>query len=87
MTDGTPVTLEQLLDAREARAARQQELLAKHGGALVCLTVNMPGPVKRCVLSDRLFTLGARAVSQVLGGVRFSELRQTPAGCAMTISG
>ena len=81
MTDGTPVTLEQLLDAREARAARQQELLAKHGGALVCLTVNMPGPVKRCVLSDRLFTLGARAVSQVLDGVRFSELRQTPAGC------
>ena len=29
MTDGTPVTLELLLDAREARAARQQELLGQ----------------------------------------------------------
>ncbi len=81
MTDGTPVTLELLLDAREARAARQQELLGQYGGTLVCLTVNMPGPVKRCALSDRLFTLGARAVSRALDCVRFSELRQTPAGC------
>ena len=42
------ISLEALLAAREARQNRRQELLRQHPGAtLVCLTVVMPGPVKR----------------------------------------
>lgn len=43
------VTLRELLDSRERRAARQRELLAAYGGEdgiLLSVTLNIPGPVK-----------------------------------------
>ena len=43
-----PITLDELLASRDARHATQQKLLAEHSGkTLVCLTVVMPGSVKR----------------------------------------
>lgn len=42
------ITLEQLLASRDARRDMQQRLMAAHPGlALVCLTVVVPGSVKR----------------------------------------
>lgn len=42
------ITLDQLLASRDARSAFQRELLGKYPGqTLVCLTVVMPGKVKR----------------------------------------
>ena len=42
------ITLDQLLASREVRASFQRELLQKYPGkTLVCLTVVMPGTVKR----------------------------------------
>lgn len=42
------ITLDELLASREARQNRRQDLLREHPGrTLVCLTVIMPGPVKR----------------------------------------
>lgn len=42
------ITLNELLASRDARHATQQKLLAEHSGkTLVCLTVVMPGSVKR----------------------------------------
>lgn len=42
------ITLEALLESRDRRAAHQQRLLAEWPGAtLVCLTVQLPGSVKR----------------------------------------
>ena len=81
MTQGPAVTLDELLKARDTRAALQRQLLDEHGGTLVCLTVNMPGPVKRCALADRLFSVGVREVPKALPGAAFSRTRQTPAGC------
>lgn len=44
----TPITLHELLASRDARHAMQHALLAEHPGkTLVCLTVVMPGSVKR----------------------------------------
>ena len=40
------VTLEEMLAARDTRAARQSALLARFGCPLLCLTMNIPGPVK-----------------------------------------
>lgn len=52
------ITLDQLLASREQRAARQQELLSEYPDAtLVCLTVIMPGNVKRNFFS--LISAGA----------------------------
>lgn len=43
-----PITLDELLASRDARHAMQQKLMAEHSGkTLVCLTVVMPGSVKR----------------------------------------
>lgn len=43
-----PITLHELLTSRDARHAMQTKLLAEHSGkTLVCLTVVMPGNVKR----------------------------------------
>ena len=42
------ITLSELLASRDARHAMQQQLLAEHSGkTLVCLTVVVPGSVKR----------------------------------------
>ena len=40
------VTLADLLESRENRAAHQEELLKRYGGVLVSFTLNIPGPVK-----------------------------------------
>lgn len=58
------ITLDQLLASREKRCAKQQELLQQYPEAtLVCLTVIMPGNVKRNFFS--LITAGA-ALQQVI---------------------
>lgn len=47
-----PITLHELLASRDARHAMQLRLLAEHSGkTLVCMTVVMPGSVKRNSLS------------------------------------
>lgn len=43
----TPVTLIQMLAAREKRAARQRELIEKYGKTVISLTVVAPGEYKR----------------------------------------
>lgn len=46
MTKTVSISLETLLAAKERRAVRQQEWLARHGVTLVSLTLVMPRPVK-----------------------------------------
>ncbi len=40
------VSLQQILDTRERRVQKQQELLKRFGKTLICFTMNIPGPVK-----------------------------------------
>ena len=61
------VTLPEMLEARERRAARQQTLLRTYGKAMVCFTMNIAGPVKNNPLIRRGFTLGKRLLQQQLG--------------------
>ena len=57
------VTLKQILEARERRAALQRSTLAEYGGALLCFTLNLTGPVKRSPLSDFSFMAGERMIA------------------------
>lgn len=41
------VSLQEILDAREQRVARQQALLAQYQKPLICFTMNIPGPEKQ----------------------------------------
>lgn len=51
-------TLQDILEARERRAARQQQLLREYGRTLVCFTMNIAGPEKYSPLIAEGFRMG-----------------------------
>ncbi|HWP50864.1 MAG TPA: triphosphoribosyl-dephospho-CoA synthase CitG [Clostridia bacterium] len=60
------VQLEDMLQARERRAAFQQDLLLKYKAPLICLTMNIAGENKRFENADRLFSAGVRLIEEQL---------------------
>ena len=61
------VTVPDMMNAREARAQAQRTLLARYPGAtVVCLCMNIAGPVKRTENIERAFAWGAAQVKAVL---------------------
>ena len=60
------ITLQQILDAREARAAEQARLLRTYRCPLICFSMNIAGPVKRTPLIERAFALGQRQLRTAL---------------------
>ena len=75
------ITLQEVLDAREARVSRQKQLLAAYGGPLLSFTMNIAGPVKRSALVDFAFREGLAALRGQLGtALLHEELTDAPAG-------
>lgn len=69
-TDGTPISLELLLIARENRALLQQQCLAEHQQTVLSFTLLAVGAVKKNALLDYVFTKGLAeltALFQTLG--------------------
>lgn len=64
------VTLAEMLDARERRAFRQQELLARYQMPMVCFTMNIPGPVKNNALIRQGFELGKQYLKEQLDSLK-----------------
>lgn len=65
------VTVPDMMQAREARYLMQQAMLARYPGAsLVCLTMNIAGPVKTTAAIERAFSWGMDNVRAVLAGNR-----------------
>lgn len=60
------MTLEEMLAARDTRAARQSALLARFGCPLLCLTMNIPGPVKVPEGAERAFHLALERIDRAL---------------------
>ena len=67
---GPECSLEQVLALREHRAAAQQRVRGR--GTLVCLSLNIPGPVKRYPLADEGFATALAALDWQLVGWGFS---------------
>lgn len=64
------ISLEQLLESRERRVQHQKEMLqAFPGCSLICLTVQLPGPVKRNRESLIIGGAGLGALLNVFGSV------------------
>lgn len=59
------VTLSEMLCVRDARALLQQQLLRTYHSTLICLNVNLPGPVKRNHHSEVIFAAALAAVEAV----------------------
>ena len=63
------VTVPDMMQAREARFFMQQTMLARYpGAALVCLTMNVAGPVKMTPEIERAFVWGMENIRAVLAG-------------------
>ncbi len=83
--DASPVTLEEMLKAREERSQQQKELLNRFGQTLVCFTMNIPGPYKVYPLVTQGFQAGIEALEAQLKAEGISTVvRSTqiiPTGC------
>lgn len=68
--NGPDISLEEMLESREERAAMQQELLhADNQSSLLCATMNIPGPVKTSVKLEEIFKTITEAIEQELTGI------------------
>jgi len=81
------ISLEELLSARDRRAAYEAELRARFPGAcLVAFTVVAPGPDKRTADARRLFDAGVKALAKLLLRLELApllfEALESPAGDA-----
>lgn len=77
-----PVALESILESRDARASRQKEIIREYPGcSVVCLTVVMPGPVKRNGQSLVAAAAAVEAIRETFSDkIVFSEERDLPTG-------
>jgi len=74
------ISLEQLLQSRDERAARQLFLRRSYAGkTLLCLTVVMPGPEKRSARSKRIAEAAVEAVRKTFFP-EYEELRDLETG-------
>lgn len=69
---GTPITLTELLDRKEARAVTQKKLLSGGGLCLISFSLNIPGMVKQFPLAEAAFLEGVSEIRRML-----------PAGCLL----
>lgn len=67
-----PITLPEMLDARERRALRQKQLLARYSMPMVCFTMNIAGPVKNSRLIRKGFEAGKLYLSERLDSLHIS---------------
>lgn len=78
------ITLEQMLDARENRARRQKELIAKYQKPLLCFTMNIAGPIKNSDLITQGFISGIEdfiyQMKCAKAAVLFQEIYCEPTG-------
>ena len=77
------VSLQDILEAREARVRQQQALLEKYRLPLVCFTMNIAGPVKTSSLIRRGFYAGLAQLDHQLPFEEtcFLKTQELPTGC------
>lgn len=82
---GKKISLVQMLDAREERWNRQQNLLSNYHQTLISLSLNIPGPVKYFPLAGLTLEEGITAIIRVLDSHQckpaYSEKLYGLAGC------
>lgn len=64
---GIPVTLRDVLHARDCRALRQKKMNEQFGMPLISFTLNLPGPLKAFPLAGKTYEEGKRKILRELG--------------------
>ena len=75
------VTLDEILAARDARAATQMRLLSRYQRPLISFTLNIAGPVKQTPLTDFAFDAGLSRLREALGEPVVQEVIRPHTGC------
>ena len=75
------VTMEEILRARDTRAASQRRLLNAYHLPLVSFTMNIAGPVKRTPLVELAFEAGLKELQAALGQPIAAEVIRPHTGC------
>ena len=77
------ITLAQVLQAREDRVRKQQELLQLYHCPIISFTMNIAGPVKNSPLIERAFHAGLNALDTRLPkeAIRFCNTEASVTGC------
>ncbi len=70
------VTLQDILTAREARAARQDSLRKEFQSPLISFSMNIPGPIKDSPLIRRGFRAGLQELRGALAAGKFKSLHE-----------
>lgn len=65
------VSLIEMLDARERRVMRQQQLLAQFNRPLICFTMNIAGPIKDSLSIRKGYAIGKKMLEQQMRVERF----------------
>lgn len=74
------VTISEILEAREARAQKQAQLLRQYGMPLICFTMNIAGPVKNSPLILSGFRQGQKLLNDRFVP-EYEEESIAPTGC------
>ena len=77
---GTPVSLGDVLELRDRRAALQNELLRQYELPLVSFTLNIAGEIKRYKVGDIAFRDGCQRLTAALGAPVYSQISYENAG-------
>lgn len=64
--DGNPVSLEEILNSREERSLKQEELLKKNNNTLISFKLNIPGAIKNTKAYSFALDIGANALEEEL---------------------
>ena len=84
------VTLTEMLEAREARAYRQQALMEQYGLPVVSFSLNIAGPVKNGPIIRRTFQEGLSRLADALRAARVDVAHQEEAdqvtGCEAVLA-
>ena len=75
------VTLQEILDSREARVRTQTELLHDYHTPLICFTMNIAGPIKTSPLIERAFREGVRLIDEATRSYEVLEHREEHTNC------
>ncbi|MWN31524.1 MULTISPECIES: citrate lyase holo-[acyl-carrier protein] synthase [unclassified Gilliamella] len=75
--DGTPITLEQMLLAKEKRVQSQQEAIKRYHYPLISLSLVIPGPIKNSSGANRLFKEAIATIHSTLSKNDISLIHET----------
>lgn len=77
------VTLLQVLESRDNRAKKQQELLKVYNLPIISFTMNIAGPIKNSPLIERAFNMGIQRLKKSIGKqkIAFFDKNYFDTGC------